>query len=132
MIVSRSTFLKACGVFALGRALPEWQWAAAPVAATGALTAAGFRAHLNSTFHLDGTSHVMRLADVHEGPAQDGLEQFSLIFNAAGSAIEDGIHSVRHVALGRQDIFISRIGPPAAAQYEACFSRHRRVMGADA
>jgi hypothetical protein len=85
--------------------------------------ASAFHPHVGTSFRIDGSTDVLRLLDVSEPPRHGRIEQFSLVF-ASDTPIDDGIHTLVHPALGRQDLFVSRIGATGAERYEACFTRH--------
>ena len=153
MNVSRATFLRVVCLAAFGARVDARvclgsasarSEAAAGAAATDAsrrlepfrlhaAVAAHFRPHLNTPFaiHTAGGGHArFVLVKVIERPVTKDVEQFSLIFHApAGTAVPDGMHAVRHLALGAFDLFIVPINARDGRRtiYEASFSRHRRT-----
>jgi len=141
--VSRATFFKVIGLALLGARvdartlLPA---VAAPPSRPDAnrsggrflvqdATAAAFRPHVNTSFAVrsaDGTDARLVLVKVVERPVTRQVEQFSLVFHAhGGGTLADGIHAVRHPALGAFDLFIAPIGGSKRPRptFEACFGR---------
>jgi hypothetical protein len=140
--VSRADFLKLCGLALVGAGVdvpalqalvssPTVESVQAPPFSVHAATAAHFRQHLNTPFELsspDGTRLRLFLAAVTERPASKRVEQFSLIFYApSGCTVADGLHAIRHQALGAFELFIVPVGAPNGRRtvYQACFSRLR-------
>jgi hypothetical protein len=145
--VSRSTFLKACGVALLGVGVDT---SALTAVAAGFQTdrtdggarerdlrmddarASLFLPHVNTPFTVrraDGPRVELVLTKVVEGPATKAVDQFSLIFHAPGAAVQDGTYAFHHPALGDFNLFIVSVGAPRVgrAVYQACFSRHIRM-----
>ena len=142
MTVSRAGFLKVCGLALVGAGVDVPALQALVVSPTAgpdqtppfsvqAATAAHFRQHLNTPFGLsssDGGQLRLLLAAVTERPASKHVEQFSLIFHApSGCPVADGLHAIRHQALGAFELFIVPVGAPNGRRtvYQACFSRLR-------
>ena len=136
MIVSRAIFLKVCGAAAIGVAAPRWASSAvssAPAMPSKESTsgAARFRAHVGTTFTIDGQPHRVRLTGVTESRLHPEIEQFSLVFAGEPAApLEHGTYRFRHPALGSIDMFISPVGKPGGTPvYEACFSQYAQSKG---
>jgi len=137
--VSRAGFLKVCGAALVGASLPSWsvsgsrsEGAGLDVNGTdtgsanlGEGEAARYRAHVGSLFTLEGVSQKVRLTSVEETAVHTHIEQFSLNFHAVGGApITHGTYWFGHPALGRIEMFITRVGAPdRVPMYQACFSR---------
>jgi hypothetical protein len=146
--VSRATFLKICGVAALGQGvhasslIPAFAVSGVPLSAgPAAMPSVGrflledatvhhFSPHVNSVFTIRSLAEgPMRLvlARVAEGPRTPGIEQFSLIFHGRpAAAVGHLAQTLHHPVLGAFDLFIAPVGRSSAqaAVYEACFSRH--------
>ena len=127
VVVSRATFLRIFAVGCLGVRLEPC--AAAASESAGPAGPGAFQPHLGDTFTVfpeDGGAPVRaRLAKIVELPRSRSVEQYSLIFHAAPDAsVADGIHEVRHGALGTMAVFMSTIGAMDDVRaWQACFSR---------
>jgi len=94
----------------------------------GALTAGDFKPLLRERFRFAGEATApfdVELIDVSEtGSPGSSRSQFSLVFRGGPSPpLQQGIHPLEHIGLGRLDLFIVPIGPDAEGQrYEAVFA----------
>ena len=84
----------------------------------------------NKTYKLshEGKEHTMKLIDIKElGPGEKGRRTaFSLIFEARGAKLEQGVYTVKHGKLGTGDLLLvpldpGEVGEEKAEIYEAVF-----------
>jgi hypothetical protein len=147
--ISRAGFLKVCAAAIVGAgahaqslvgdALLQPAACEQPVAGGAQPAAAGtfdwtrasaalFRPHLTTSFSTrseDGSPTTLVLDRVIEHRCRPDIEQFSLLFHSTAAAVGDGVHTVRHTALGEFDMFLALVrGQGDRVTYEACFSRH--------
>ena len=77
----------------------------------------------------EGKEHTVKLIDIQElGPGAEGRRApFSLIFEAKGAKLEQGVYTVEHGNLGTGDLFLVPLHPGEAGKkkaeiYEAVFA----------
>lgn len=92
------------------------------------VTLSEFRAQLNTDFRVDadGEPLSLRLAEIVEGRAAAGYEQFSLFFHGpATRTLPQALHHLRHDAIGDLTIFMVPTADSSAETivYEASFYR---------
>ncbi len=85
----------------------------------------------NKTYKLshEGKEHTVKLIDIEElGPGAEGRRApFSLIFEAKGAKLEQGVYTVEHGNLGTGDLLLVPLHPgevdeEKAEIYEAVFA----------
>src|SRR5512140_1011923 len=96
-----------------------------------ALNAKRFAEHIGSRFNVEfegGDSVPLELKEVNEPPAQEMVEQFSLIFSGpATHVLPQAIHKLTHEKLGVLEIFLVAIGPDGKGMgYQSIFNRLRK------
>ena len=65
------------------------------------------------TLSHEGKAHTVKLIDIKElGPRQEGCRTpFSLIFEAKGAKLEQGVYTVEHGELGTADLLLVPLHP---------------------
>jgi hypothetical protein len=95
------------------------------------LNAALFRPHVGTRFRVidnHGATAELELTEVDEVSCDACLEQFTLIFQGAGTPTPlDGMYRFEHASLAALTLFISPAADADAQRtvYQACFSLRR-------
>ncbi len=78
------------------------------------------RVERNKTYKLshEGKTHSVKLIEIKElGPGQEGhRDAFSLIFEAKGAKLEQGVYTVEHGNLGTADLLLVPLHPHEAGK----------------